>query len=102
MNIKKTSLGLIVAIMFLSFTPFTASASTDFVAASKSNEIQRTSATELRVNEIYEICKSDLTPERKKELRKEVKAINRLTSNGGVYISGGAVILLIILLIILL
>ncbi len=102
MKIKKTSLGLVVTIMFLSFTPSTSSASNAYVATSKSYEIQRTSAAELRVNEIYEICKTDLTPERKKELRKEVKAINKLTSNGGVYISGGAVIILIILLIILL
>ena len=39
----------------------------------------------------------------KKELRSEVKAIEKQlrTSNGGIYLSGGAIIIIIILLIIL-
>ena len=59
---------------------------------------------ELRLNEIKAMDKSNMKSAEKKDMRKEVKAINhRLHSiGGGVYLSAGAVILVIILLIVLL
>jgi hypothetical protein len=56
-----------------------------------------------RLEEIKAMDKSSMTRSQKKELKKEVKAIQkRLDSSGGVYLSVGAVILIIVLLIILL
>jgi hypothetical protein len=56
-----------------------------------------------RLEEIKSMDKSSMTRSQKKELKKEVKAIQkRLDSSGGVYLSVGAVILIIVLLIILL
>jgi hypothetical protein len=59
---------------------------------------------ELRLNEIKAMDKSNMKSAEKKNMRKEVKAINhRLHSiGGGVYLSVGAVILIVVLLIILL
>ena len=59
----------------------------------------------LRLDEINDMDKSNLTNSDKKALRKEVRTIKkslRVSSNGGIYLSGGAVIIIIILLIILL
>jgi hypothetical protein len=56
-----------------------------------------------RLEEIKAMDKSSMTRSEKKDLKKEVKAIQkRLDSSGGVYLSVGAVILIIVLLIILL
>lgn len=57
-----------------------------------------------RLEEINEMDKSDLTKAEKRDLRKEVRQIDKtLTLNGGgVYLSVGALILVIVLLIILL
>lgn len=57
-----------------------------------------------RLEEINEMDKTDLTKAEKRELRKEVRQIDKtLTlSGGGVYLSVGALILVIVLLIILL
>ncbi len=57
-----------------------------------------------RLDEINEMDKTDLTPSERRELRKEVRQIDKaLTLNsGGVYLSVGAVIVIILLLILLL
>ena len=57
-----------------------------------------------RLDEINEMDKSDLTRSEKRELRKEVREIDKtLTLNGGgVYLSVGAIIIVILLLILLL
>ncbi len=57
-----------------------------------------------RLEEINEMDKSDLTHSEKRELRKEVREIDKkLTLNGGgVYLSVGAIIIVILLLILLL
>ena len=58
-----------------------------------------------RLMEIQNIDKSYMTFQEKRELRKEVKAIEKemsSNSSSGVYISAGALIVIIILLIILL
>ncbi len=58
----------------------------------------------VRLNEIKEMDKTNLTKKEKKELRNEVNTIKQQLSHigGGVYISAGAVIVILILLIILL
>jgi len=54
----------------------------------------------LRLDEINTIDKSSMSRAEKKELRTEVKSIEKQlrTSNGGIYLSGGAIIIIIILL----
>lgn len=58
-----------------------------------------------RLNEIKSVDKSDLTRAEKKELRKEVKDIEKAMKaeavNGGLYIGGTALIIIILLLILL-
>ena len=58
----------------------------------------------IRLKEIRELTKHELTGIQKKDLRSEVLKINNQLHgpSGGVYISAGALILIIILLIILL
>lgn len=57
-----------------------------------------------RLKQIESMDKSDLSRSEKKQLRSEVKHIEKrlVASSGGVYISAGALIVIIILLIILL
>jgi hypothetical protein len=56
-----------------------------------------------RLKEIKSMNKSDMDRAEKKELRKEVRAINKslATTNNGVYISVGALLVIIILILIL-
>jgi hypothetical protein len=57
-----------------------------------------------RLNQINEMDKSNLGFAEKRQLRKEVRTINKSLeqNNGGIYISVGAVIIILLLLIILL
>lgn len=57
-----------------------------------------------RLEEIKEMDKSNLTPSEKRELRKEVRQIDKALAldGGGVYLSVGALILVLLLLILLL
>lgn len=57
-----------------------------------------------RLDEINEMDKTDLTPSERRELRKEVRQIDKALAlnSGGVYLSVGAVIIIILLLILLL
>ena len=55
-----------------------------------------------RLEEINEMDKSDLTHSEKRELRKEVRQIDKTLNGGGVYLSVGAIIIVILLLILLL
>lgn len=56
-----------------------------------------------RLDEIKAMDKSDMNRSEKKELRKEVRAINKslAATNNGVYISVGALLVIIILILIL-
>lgn len=56
-----------------------------------------------RLDEIKAMDKSDMNRSKKKELRKEVRAINKslAATNNGVYISVGALLVIIILILIL-
>jgi len=57
-----------------------------------------------RLLEIKDMDKSNMTSLQKKELKKEVRAIERelKLNNGGVYLSVGAIIIIILLLILIL
>ncbi|OFY89768.1 MAG: hypothetical protein A3K10_08600 [Bacteroidetes bacterium RIFCSPLOWO2_12_FULL_31_6] len=70
---------------------------------SKSITEEEASILVLRLDEINTIDKSSMSSAEKKELRTEVKSIEKQlrTSNGGIYLSGGAIIIIVILIIIL-
>ena len=94
--------------MFLTFQPSqtfaaTKPATTTEVIANTADAAKAKTMI-LRLNEIKEMDKSNLTLSDKKSLRKEVRTINRelKTMSGGVYLSVGAIIIIILLLIILL
>ena len=58
----------------------------------------------MRLNEIKEIVKTNISAHEKKLLRKELKSLNRelVKSNGGIYLSITAILLIILLLVVLL
>lgn len=62
------------------------------------------SSLSARLEEINAMDKSSLTKPEKKQLRKEVRSVNKSMRNisGGVYVSVGAIILIVLLLILLL
>ncbi|MDP4283201.1 MAG: hypothetical protein Q8891_02165 [Bacteroidota bacterium] len=103
---KKITLCLMAACLSLSFIPVQSFASIaapinlgdkNTPAAVKANAIL------LRINEIKNMDKSNLTSSDKKALRKELHSMkHELRSNGGVYLSVGAIIIIILLLILLL
>jgi hypothetical protein len=105
---KKIVFCLMVAFLSLTFLPLQSLAATTeeptSTPAPKPAESAEAKALELRLNEINAMDKTKLKSEEKKNLRKEVKSINKkLRSIGpGIYLSGAAVILIVILLIILL
>jgi hypothetical protein len=107
---KKITFCLIAScLMFLTFQPsqtFAATKPTTTTTEVVTNtaEAAKAKAMILRLNEIKDMDKSNLTSSDKKSLRKEVRTINRelRTMNGGVYLSVGAIIIIILLLIILL
>ncbi|WP_372767647.1 hypothetical protein [Lutibacter sp.] len=99
---KKTRLYLMV--MMLSLGAFT--------TVNASEKTPRTTPTEIpaeiqvmlnRLEEIKGIDKKDLNRAEKKELRKEVRAINSeiRSSGNGIYISVGAIIIILLLIILL-
>lgn len=109
---KKIFLCLIISCLLLTFNAFQSNAAT-IVAPNSSiavNAMEKAKTTALisRLNDIYKMDKSKLTPSEKKSLRKEVVSIKNQVEGrgrsvgGGVYISGGALLIIIILLIILL
>lgn len=58
----------------------------------------------VRLHEIKELAKTDLSPDQKTDLRNEVKSIRKqLKSNSkGIYLSVGAIIIILLILILLL
>lgn len=98
------------AFLSLTFIPMQSKAATDSTsivmnstqAAATAGAIQANTLT-LRLNEIKEMDKSNLTFSEKRKLRREVRQIRATLegSNGGIYISVGAIIIIVLLLIIL-
>ncbi|MCB0804906.1 MAG: hypothetical protein KDC05_03855 [Bacteroidales bacterium] len=63
----------------------------------------KTKALVVRLEEIRDMDKSDLTAAEKKKLRKEVKSIKKelKEKSVGIYISGGAIIIILLLILLL-
>ena len=74
------------------------------MADKKANEIKEAASLTQRLDEINAVDKTNLRWNEKREMRKEVRAINKRLKQvqGGVYLSGGAIIIIVILLIVLL
>ncbi|MFA5297663.1 MAG: hypothetical protein WC389_05580 [Lutibacter sp.] len=100
---KKTRLYLMVMMLSLgAFTTVNASEKTP--KATAPTEIPAEVQVMLnRLDEIKEMDKSDLSRAEKKELRKEVRAINTeiRSSGNGLYLSIGAIIIILLLIILL-
>jgi hypothetical protein len=106
---KKIILCLIVTCLLLTILPYQLNAankttSSSIVVSKPANSEAEAKALMLRLNEIKDMDKSNLTPTDKRELRREVISIReRLRSiTGGVFVSAGAIIIILLLLIILL
>ena len=105
---KKLTIGLMFAFLSLTFVPLQSNAATTGPSSSlvvpKPAEAAEAKTLELRLNEINAMDKSKLKSSDKKNLRKEVRAINHKLREigGGVYISAGTLILILVLLIIFL
>jgi hypothetical protein len=105
---KKITIYLLILV--LSFTSFSSQAKESIKSVSKTGLVSKTviktneDALIFRLNEIKNMDKSMLTNYERKNLRKEVRVINKelARSSGGIYLSVGAVLLIILLLIILL
>lgn len=85
-------------------TPLQAKSNPVTTNSTPSSGNSQSQALHLRLEEIKEMDKTQLTSLERKELRKEVKSIKKQleTMNGGVYLSVGAVIIIVLLLILLL
>lgn len=104
---KKIIVGIVTAALSFTFIPnqvAAAPAATEIsVAATKDADAAKANALYNRLIEIKEMDKTNLTKEEKRDLRKEVRDIQKqLAHSGVIYISAGALILILILLIILL
>ena len=99
---KKTRLYLMI--MMLSLGAFTKVGASEKNPATAAKEIPAEIQVMLnRLEEIKDMDKSDMNRAEKKELRKEVRAINTeiRSSGNGIYISVGAIIIILLLIILL-
>ncbi|MDO9275605.1 MAG: hypothetical protein Q7T92_08675 [Lutibacter sp.] len=99
---KKTRLYLMI--MMLSLGAFTTVNASEKNPTTAAKEIPAEVQVMLnRLEEIKDMDKSDLSRAEKKELRKEVRAINTeiRSTNSGIYISVGAIIIILLLIILL-
>lgn len=102
---KKTVYYLLIVIALTIFPNTTSASEKNRIPVEKvPTEIPAEVKTMLnRLEEIKNMDKSDLKPEERKELRKEVRDIKKKIrkSGNGIYISSGAIILILIILLIL-
>ena len=101
---KKTKLYLMIMLLSLgTFTTISASEKNPITSATPSEIPAEIQVMLNRLDEIKEMDKSELDRLEKKELRKEVRAINTeiRSSGNGIYISVGAIIIILLLIIIL-
>lgn len=110
---KKITICLIATCLLLTISPFQSRAETTAAPSSlvgtlpatpiESAEAAKSRTLMLRLIEINEMDKSNLSSMEKKSLRKEVRSIKSqmYANGGGVYISVGGLIIILILLIIL-
>jgi hypothetical protein len=104
-NSKRIILSSLTAVLAISFSPLESKAAIEPVkTALITDSVAVMNVFLTRLDEIRTMDKSGLTLKEKRELRSEVRSINKVMHEhyGGVYISVGAVILIIVLLIILL
>jgi hypothetical protein len=104
-NTKKIVLSSLTAILAMSFTPLESKAAIAPVRTELAADSAGTLNTLLtRLDEIKTMDKSSLTSKEKRELRAEVRSINKNMHDnyGGIYISVGGLLLIILLIIILL
>jgi len=105
-KMKKIAICLLVACLSLAFIPLQAKETTKPASATEAPKPAEVTVLELRISEINSMDKSKLSTSEKKELRKEVKEINKKAKSyhhdGILYMSTGAVILIIILIFVLL
>ncbi|WP_313806987.1 hypothetical protein [Flavobacterium sp.] len=104
MKAKSFKMVLLVLLSIICL-PVYPSTTNDTIPATAGTTIEAERAQQLinRLEEIKSIDRSTLTRVEKRELRKEVKSINKqLKGSNGVYLSVGAIIIIILLLILLL
>jgi hypothetical protein len=99
-SLKKIK-NIFVTLLMLSVIPTLLNAEVVPKPKVTTTQAEQVQILQLRLNEIQDMDKSELTAAEKKALRKEVKAIKKI-ADGGVYISVGAIIIILLLLIILL
>lgn len=99
---------LIISFLFFSTLTIAASSSNDVVQKSviikDKEQSLKNEALFIRLLEIKNMDKSNLSKSQKKALRKEVKAIGKekVHGGGGIYLSISAIVIILLLLIILL
>jgi hypothetical protein len=104
---KKITFCVMITCLSLTFHPLQSNAETTptpcALAISKSIESEKAGGLLIRLNEINAMDKSDLNSSDKRNLRREVRSIEKQLreTSGGVYISVGALIIIVLLLIIL-
>ncbi len=103
---KKIALVLMAACLSLTFLPlslFAGSTNYPGIMNTSTPASAGSNALAVRLNEIKNMDRSNMSSSEKKALRKELRAMKRESrGNGGVYLSVGAIIIIIILLLILL
>jgi hypothetical protein len=103
---KKATLYLMICMISVSIIPNSVSATERNPAAISNPPKEVPVEVQVmfdRLKEIKAMDKSDMDRSEKKELRKEVRAINTslATTNNGIYLSVGALLVIIILILIL-
>lgn len=107
-HMKKLTVSIVTVLLLSSYlpTPSRAASENNPMAEASTETAKAAQAGTLltRLDEINAMDKSTLSKPEKKQLRKEVRAINKTLSgiSGGVYISVGALLVVILLLVLLL
>jgi hypothetical protein len=103
---KKITLSLMAVALSLTFVPQQSMAANPVEPTVVVTPAQQAKADAilLRLTEIKNLDKTNMTSSEKKTLRKEVKSLKKemKANNGGVYLSVGAIIIIILLLILIL
>ena len=93
---------LLIALTGFSLTSFSSPLTID--GTPTANEKPTAQQLMVRLHEIKELAKTDLSPSEKNDLRKEVKDIRKQLkqTSKGIYLSVGAIIIILLILILLL
>ena len=105
---KKMAVSLMTVLLLFAFSPKQLQANNEPLPVAENSamnvELAETEELLMRLDDINEMDKSLLIYSEKKELRKEVRSINKELKQrgGGIYLSVGGAIIIILLLILLL